>query len=160
MRGGRIPAAPLCLERKFGMKVKDIMHSPAESCDPGTRICDVAGKMNRHDCGIIPIVMDRKVLGVVTDRDIAMRIVAAAREPREMCAMDAMSIRVVTVNENATIEDCCGLMGQHKLRRLPVVDQNDELVGVVSMADIAKNSDPHETGRLMKLISEPEEAVV
>lgn len=142
------------------MKVKDIMHSPVELCDPATRIADVAEKMMRHDCGIIPVVTDRKPIGVITDRDIAMRIVAEARDPRETCAKEIMSTRVVSVRENASMEECCCLMGQHKLRRLLVIDPNDELIGIVSTADIAKNSDPHETGRLMKLISEPEEAVV
>jgi len=141
------------------MKVKDFMNVAVESCDPCTPIAVVAEKMMLHDCGLIPLTKDGKPIGVITDRDIVIRLVAAEREPRETRAGDIMSARVVSIGEGASLEECCGLMGQHKLRRLLVVNNNDELVGLVSTADIARNSDPHDTGRLMKLISEPEEAV-
>ena len=126
------------------MKVSDLMQTLVESCGPEACGVDVAALMGNEDCGLIPVVAGRKPQGVITDRDIAVRVVSAARNPREVVARDVMSTRVVCVSRDATLDECCGLMGQHKLRRLLVVDKDGDLCGVVSTAEIARTSPPQE----------------
>jgi len=78
----------------------------------------------------------RKLLGVVTDRDIVVRAVAAGREVRNVTAGDCMTAPAVTCNENGTLEDCAQAMASHRIRRMPIVDASGELCGIVAQADL------------------------
>jgi CBS domain-containing protein len=113
---------------------------------------DVARMMVEKDCGAIPVVDGgdhaMRVVGVITDRDIAIRAVAAGKDPGQTCVKEAMSHPVATIYRNATLEDCLQLMEQNQVRRMPVVDQSGSLVGIVAQADIARCSD----GKVAELV--------
>src|SRR5262249_6991826 len=121
------------------MRVHEIMSTDLVCCTPDTKLPEVARLMAKHDCGEIPILEQgdgRRPVGVVTDRDITCRVVAAGRNPAELTAADCMSTPVVTVARNTALEDCCQTLEQHQIRRVPVVDERGACCGVVSQADI------------------------
>src|SRR4030095_10384133 len=108
------------------MQVREIMSDHVVCCGPDTSLREVARLMAEHDCGQIPIVGpgdSRKPVGVVTDRDIACRVVAEGRNPLDLAAKDCMSSPVVTVTADAALEDCCRTMEQGQHRRGRVRDE-------------------------------------
>ena len=110
-----------CSRGGLPMHVREIMSADLVSCGPDTPLREVARLMAEHDCGPIPIVSAadrRQPMGVVTDRDIACRVVAKGRNPLDLTAKDCMSSPVVTIAQDAPVEDCCRLMEQHQVRRV------------------------------------------
>jgi CBS domain-containing protein len=140
------------------MTVDSIMTRNPACCTPDTAVRDVARMMRDHDCGEIPLVQnpdEAVLLGVVTDRDIVCRLVASGQNPLELTAQACMSQPVITVKTGATIDECCRLMEAHQIRRIPVVDLNGVICGIVSQADVARNSSRGRTAEVVKEISEP-----
>jgi CBS domain-containing protein len=140
------------------MKVKDIMTQNPACCTADTNLQEVAMLMVEHDCGETPVVEDKKsmkLIGVITDRDITVRSVAEGKNPLEMTAADCMSSPAITVTREDTVEDCCTVMEQNKVRRVPVVDENGICCGIVAQADIAKHVSRQETGDVVKKVSQP-----
>jgi CBS domain-containing protein len=138
------------------MQVREIMSDHLICCTPETSLGDVARLMADHDCGEIPVVGpgdSRKPLGVVTDRDITCRAVAQGRNPLELTAKDCMSAPVVTVTADAALEDCCRVMEQRQVRRVPVVDERGECCGIVSQADIARAASEKVAGHVVREVS-------
>jgi CBS domain-containing protein len=138
------------------MQVREIMSDDLVCCTTETALADVARLMADHDCGEIPIVGpgdSRKPIGVVTDRDITCRAVAQGRNPLELTAKDCMSKPVVTVAVDAPIEECCRVMEQSQIRRVPVVDERGECCGIVSQADIARAVAEKKAGHVVKEVS-------
>ena len=141
------------------MKAQDIMTSDPTCCSPDTKVEDVAKLMAEQDCGEIPVVdSERKVVGVITDRDIACRVVAQSKDPKQTEVRDVMSRPVVTATPETSVEDCCAMMEQHQIRRVPVVDQRGGCCGMVAQADIALRADERETGAVVRDVSRPTEA--
>jgi CBS domain-containing protein len=127
-------------------------------CRPETKLQEVARLMVDCDFGEIPVVdsdSSRKPIGVITDRDITVRAVAQGRNPLELTARDCMSTDPVTTTPDADLEEAANLLGEHQLRRLPVVNERGELCGIVTQADIAKAAPPQETGDLVREVSQP-----
>lgn len=125
-------------------------------CTPDTNLKDVAKLMAEHDCGDIPVIQDgdgRKLIGVITDRDITCRAVAEGRNPLELTAQDCMSKPVVTVTPDTMLEDCCHTMERNQIRRVPVVDARGACCGVVSQADIARVASKARAGQVLREIS-------
>jgi CBS domain-containing protein len=139
------------------MTAKDLMTPDPACCLGDTPIVDAARMMAQRDCGQIPIVegKTRKVVGVVTDRDIVCRTVAKGQNPIDMRVDSVMSSPAITVSETSVAEDVSRVMEQHRIRRVPVVNQNGELSGMVSQADIARHRSSREAGELVKEVSEP-----
>ena len=137
------------------MKVKDVMTPDPTCCTPETPLIDVATLMVDNDCGEIPVVENRIPVGAVTDRDIVCRIVAKGLNPREKSAADCMSTPVVTVTTDTTVEDCCRLMEEKMIRRVPVVDENGACCGIVALADLARKDQNGFAGEVIKGVSEP-----
>jgi CBS domain-containing protein len=138
------------------MQVKDIMTRDPACCTPDTNLQEVARLMVEHDCGGIPVVDDRqsmKPMGIVTDRDICCRTVAEGKNPLEMTAGDCMSSPCVTVTPEMSVEDCCQVMEENKIRRVPVVDERDACCGIVAQADIARHATEQETAEVVKEVS-------
>src|SRR5437870_2982786 len=124
------------------MKVKDIMTSGPACCTPDTNLQSVAKMMLDRNCGEIPVVnneTDLKPVGVITDRDIVCRIVAQGKNPSKVTVKECMSQPCVSVSPETMIEDCCKILEEHQIRRIPVVDERGCCCGIVSQADIAKN---------------------
>jgi CBS domain-containing protein len=109
-----------------------------------------------NDCGQIPVVDDaQRPIGVVTDRDIAVRVVAQGRDSNSACAGDAMSSPVRTVKTDSSLKDAVCAMEADKVRRLPVVDDDGRLAGIVSIADLALAGKDEATAEVVKEVSEP-----
>ena len=138
------------------MTVASVMTKNPACCTPDTSLTEVARLMVEHDCGEIPVVEDktgRKIAGVITDRDIATRIVAKGRNSAEACASDCMTTPCITVTPDTSMEDCCNVMESNKIRRVPVVDDNGGVVGIVSLADIVACASPSTTAAVVKEVS-------
>src|SRR5437773_9067219 len=122
------------------MKIKELMTKNPACCTPDTNLQRVASMMVECNCGEIPVVESQqtmKPVGVVTDRDIACRAVAKGKNPLQMTAKDCMSMPVVTVTPENTVEESLRLMKKHQIRRIPVVDQRGACCGIVAQADLA-----------------------
>ena len=138
------------------MKVKELMTENPETVAPGTYIADVARLMRDLDVGIIPVVNDDELAGVITDRDITIRVTAAGLNPFEVTVQDFISPNPVTVSPGDDIKKARDLMSENQIRRLLVTEGN-KLVGIVSIGDIATKGDDKDaaTGEALEEISEP-----
>jgi len=140
------------------MEVREIMTREPAYCMPDTKLRDVARLMVDQDCGEIPVVdskSSKKPVGVVTDRDITTRVVAAGKNPADLKARDCMSTPVVSITPETDVESCCQVLEQNQVRRVPVVDQRGQLCGIVSQADIAKHASGRDTAEVVRSISRP-----
>jgi CBS domain-containing protein len=123
-------------------------------CDPDTGLQDIARMMLDNDCGAIPVVEQGKPVGIVSDRDIAVRAVAEGRNPLEMTAAEIMSAPVETVTEDTSVDDLFDLMEDKQIRRVVVVDEDGGVCGIVAQADIAEYAGD-EVAEVVQEISEP-----
>lgn len=138
------------------MSVSSVMTDNPACCTPSTLVSDVARMMVDNDCGEIPVVEDlagRRLAGVITDRDIATRVVATGKNSAEARACDCMTTSCVTVSPDTTLEACCELMESNKIRRVPVVDAEGGVVGIVSLADIVRTAATSTTAAVVKEVS-------
>ena len=138
------------------MKASDIMTRNPETVTPGTFIGDVARLMRDLDVGMVPIAQDGKLLGVITDRDITVRVTAAGLNPYESPVQDFMSPNVVKVSPDDDVEQVRQLMADRQIRRVLVVD-GDNVVGVISLGDVSTRdrSEDAAAGAVLEEISEP-----
>ncbi len=118
------------------MKVRDIGVKETYCASPSTSLSEVASMMKKDDIGIVPVCEGKKVLGVITDRDIVIRCVAADVNPKDCNAREFMTAPAKTVSFNTSIEEAAAIMGREQIRRLPVVEEGN-LVGMISLGDIA-----------------------
>jgi len=133
--------------------VRDIMTPDPAWADESATAEEVAQKMREVDAGAIPICNHAgKVIGMVTDRDIAISVVAEGKVPRDFKVGGLAAGHAITVDADASVALALDLMAQHKVRRLPVID-GQSLVGVVSQGDIAVHLDDDSTGKLVEVIS-------
>jgi CBS domain-containing protein len=123
-------------------------------CRRDTPLDEVARLMRDNDCGAIPVVDEHEVVGIITDRDIAVRVVAEGLDPRERTAGDAMTSSVITVAPDEDVERAIQMMEDRQIRRI-VVSDNGSIQGIVAQADIARHMPDRETGELVEEISEP-----
>jgi CBS domain-containing protein len=138
------------------MKVKDVMSKNASCCGRDTSLQDVAAMMVDCDCGEIPVAdAQGRLLGVVTDRDIVCRTVAQGRNPLELIAADVMTSPAITVEPDLTVSDCCDVLERNQIRRVPVVDAGGSCIGIVSLADIAREASGRKTAEVVKEVSKP-----
>jgi CBS domain-containing protein len=122
------------------MIASEIMTTNPECCVPTDSVMTAAQLMKSEDVGPIPIVEDKeeKILtGIVTDRDLAIKVVAEARDPKTTPVEEIMSEGLVTCRENDDVRSVLKLMEENQLRRIPVVDKNDRLQGIIAQADVA-----------------------
>jgi len=138
------------------MDVRSVMTANPACCTANTPLRDVARMMIDHDCGQIPVVDDANApIGVVTDRDIAVRIVAEGRDASTACACDCMTTPVTTISADSSLADCCQTMETNQVRRVPVVAADGSLCGIVSLADVALSGQDRKTAEVVKQVSEP-----
>lgn len=139
--------------------VREVMTRDPVCCTPDARLSQVARMMVEQDCGAIPVVeseRSRKLVGVVTDRDIVCRTVAEEKNPLEMTAESCMSTSVVTIAPEASIKECCQQMEQHQIRRIAVVDQSGSCCGLVAQADLAMKAPKEEAAEVVEEVSQPQ----
>ena len=145
------------LSKEDIVKVRDIMNDNPICCLPDTGLQEVAEMMVEYDCGAIPVVDDpssaRPLLGVITDRDIVCRSIAAGRNPLQMKAKDCMTVPAISVKADDSLEHCTQLMEDNMIRRIPVVDDDGAVCGIVTQAHIAKNTDRDTAGEFLQSVS-------
>jgi len=137
------------------MHVKEIMSTHLRTCPADAGLQEVAAKMVDGDCGAIPVVEGSRIIGVITDRDIVCRAVRMGKNPLELKARDCMTDSCVTINADASIEECLRLMETNQIRRIPVVDAQGACCGMVAQADVANHVGAYETSELIKGVSAP-----
>jgi len=134
------------------------MTKDPECCLPSDTVMQAAQLMKSEDVGPIPIVEskdERKLTGIVTDRDLAIKVVAEARDPKTTQIEEIMSEGLVTCHENDDIQSVLQLMQDNQIRRIPVVDKGDHLVGIIAQADVATRlRSPKAVGKVVEQISE------
>lgn len=138
------------------MQVKDIMTEAPETVSPGTFIGDVALMMRDHDIGIVPVVNNGELMGVITDRDITIRVTASGLNPFEVTVQDFLSPNTVTISPKDDVAKARKLMAQNQIRRL-LVTEGSKLVGILSIGDVATKDSGADaaTGGVLEEISEP-----
>jgi CBS domain-containing protein len=122
------------------MIASEIMTTNPECCLPTDPVMRAAQIMKTEDVGPVPVVEDKdekKLTGIVTDRDLALKVVAEARDAKTTTVEDVMSEGLVTCRENDDVRSVLTLMEENQLRRIPVVDKKDHLVGIIAQADVA-----------------------
>jgi len=138
------------------MNVEEIMTRGVETVDPETTITDAARKMRDLNIGFLPVYAASQIMGVVTDRDIAIRAVAGGLDTLTATVSEIMTAEVVGCFQNQSIEAAAQLMNVNRIRRLIVVDDAKDLVGVVALGDLAIDAlDDEEAGRVLQTISWP-----
>jgi CBS domain-containing protein len=136
------------------MKAKDIMTSDLSVCRPETGLSEVAKMMCEEDCGAIPVVDAKgKPVGVITDRDIACRVVAKGGDALEMRVSDCMTPDPVTASLDASIDEVCDQLEQSQIRRLLIVDEAGACCGIVSQADVALHAGDRKAGEMVREVS-------
>jgi CBS domain-containing protein len=133
--------------------VRDTMTGNPRSINASASVVEAAQLMRQEHIGSLPITDDEQLIGMITDRDIAMRVVAEAADEVKTSVGDVSSRDVITVEPDRDLDEALQLMARHQVRRLPVVE-NGKLVGIVAQADIAL-SENEKTGKLVEAISEP-----
>ena len=135
------------------MQVSECMTRNVEVVDPNTSLRDAARTMARIDAGVLPVGENDRLVGMITDRDIAVRAVAEGHGPDARVA-DVMSPEVKYCFDDADADEVLDNMGQLQLRRMPVVDHDKRLVGIVSIGDLAKEEEG-ESGEALREITQP-----
>ena len=136
--------------------VRDAMTADARSIAASASVVEAARLMREQDIGSLPITDDEQLVGMITDRDIATRVVAEASDPNQTPVGDVYSRDLISVEPDDDLDEALRLMARHQVRRLAVVE-NGELVGIVAQADIALGESEMKTGALLEAISEPTE---
>jgi CBS domain-containing protein len=137
----------------MGKGIREVMTSKVCSIDADKPVAYAAKMMRDEDVGLAPIVEGDRLVGTLTDRDIAIRVVAEGRDPESTSVRDVASTDLVTVDPQQDFEEALRLMAQHQVRRLPVVEEDGRLVGVVAQADVARQADDRQTGEVVERIS-------
>jgi CBS domain-containing protein len=135
------------------MKVKEAMHPGAEWLEASTPLVEVARKMREHDVGAIPIGEKDRLVGMVTDRDITLRAVAESKDAHNLTARDVMSKGIIYCRDTEDVEDATRIMEQKQIRRLPVLDEQKRLVGMLSLGDVAHSAPLHISGETLTAVS-------
>ena len=143
----------------MNLKCSGIMSDNPTACLPSDSVVEAARLMETNDIGPIPIVEDnnsRRLVGILTDRDIATRVVAKGLDPNTSIIQDVMTRDLVTVGPDDDIERAIDAMEEHQVRRIPVVDGSGSLVGIIAQADIAARiKAPKTTAEVVRAISKP-----
>lgn len=140
------------------MTCAEVMTPSPTCCTSQHTAIEAAELMQREDVGLVPVIADdgRKLIGVITDRDIVLKVVAEGRDPRSTAVTEVMSTDVVTCLPQESVETVMEQMASRQIRRIPIVDRDGSIVGIVSQADVATRiANPQETGQVVQAISEP-----
>ena len=139
-------------------KCNEVMTKNPVCCLPNDMVAKVAQLMKSKDIGTVPIVENeqtKKLVGIVTDRDLALKIVAEGRDAKSTKAEEVMTRKVVTCRGEDDVQKALDAMSEHQLRRIPVVDNDNRVIGIIAQADVATRVDqPAKTAEVVKGISQ------
>ena len=138
------------------MDIQQVMTRDPRVCRAGVSVCEAARLMLQEDVGEIPVVDEaRHVIGVITDRDIVLRCVAADINPQQATVEACMTSPALTLADDATLEDCADLMAGQQIRRVPVVDADGVICGIVAQADLEATDARSLKARVAERVSVP-----
>jgi CBS domain-containing protein len=140
------------------MKVGKIMTKRVVCCTGADTVQSAARLMSLRNIGALPVVADehsRRLVGIVTDRDLCCRVLALGRSPKSVTIHEVMTRKPFTVTEEAGLAECEKLMQKNRIRRVPVVDEAGRCVGIVAQADLARWAKPKEVAKTVAIISQP-----
>lgn len=137
------------------MNVSEIMTINVEMCNVNDTISQVSKQMKQLNIGVLPVIENGQIVGVITDRDIIIRGVAQDRNTNQMTAGEAMTPNILSCSEDTDLETAARIMEENKVRRLFVEDSDGRLVGIVSLGDIAVHGDENLSGKILRDVSEP-----
>src|SRR4051794_27782668 len=138
-------------------KVRDVMTTDVDTVNPSTKVGEAARQMRDTNVGSLPVVDRQELVGIVTDRDITIRVAADGINADEVLVKEVMTADPVTVSPDQTVDEASAVMSQHQVRRLPVVD-GGKLVGILALGDVATDpSSQDEAGEALTGISQPSE---
>ena len=138
------------------MKIHEIMSRDPVCCVPGDSAQHVARIMCDHNVGSVPVILDqpsRKLIGMITDRDLCCSIIAAGLDPKTTKVEKVVSSDLVTCRDGENVEECERAMQGHQVRRIPIVDGEGRVIGIVSQADLALKDKPENVSTTVKEIS-------
>lgn len=136
------------------MQVKDVMTRRVEGIQASDNITHAAARMRDFDVGAIPVFEGNRLVGMITDRDICIRVVAASFNPAHTSVGEIMSKDTVTCNEDTNIQDAAKIMENYKIRRLLVKNDKEDIIGIVSLGDLAVHADKKLTAEILTVVSE------
>jgi CBS domain-containing protein len=134
-------------------KISELMSPNPCAIEADKPVAYAARMMKDEDVGLAPIVEGDRLVGTLTDRDIVTRVVAEGRDPQSVAVREVASTDLVTVDPGQELDDALQLMARNQVRRLPVVEEDGRLVGVVSQGDVAREAKDKQTGELVEEIS-------
>ncbi|MDQ4060721.1 MAG: CBS domain-containing protein [Pseudomonadota bacterium] len=140
------------------MKVGDIMTRTVEAVSPDATIQEAATLMAEHDIGAVLVSAEGAPEGILTDRDIILRVVVDGRDPAQVRVREVMSKRLFTCRADDTVDGALRMMRDHQVRRLPVVDDDGQLLGIVALSDLAKAEplpEPEKVVEALREVAEP-----
>jgi len=138
----------------MGKTISELMTKSPRTVTADSTVAEAARAMRDEDAGVIPIVEGERVVGVITDRDIVIRVVADGKDPQATKVTEIASKDLVTIDPQQDLDEALRLMAQHQVRRLPVVEEDGKLVGIVAQADVAKHAGEARMGEVVEKISQ------
>ena len=135
-------------------RIRELMTENPKTVSSDATVVEAARVMRDGDVGLVPVVDGDRLVGTVTDRDIAIRVVAEERDPNTTTVRETASTDPVTIGPEQDLDEALRLMAQHQVRRLPVVEEDGRLVGIVAQADVARHGEDRETGQVVEQISQ------
>ncbi len=127
----------------------------AQSVSPLTPLSEAAKIMAELNVGALPVCENDQLAGIITDRDIVLRAVALGRTPESTTVSDVMSLGIVYIYEDQTPEEAATMMERHQIRRLPVLNRDEHLIGIISLGDLAVETESQVSGEILKEVSSP-----
>jgi CBS domain-containing protein len=141
------------------MLLREMMTANIEEISADATLMQAAQKMKLLDIGAIPVREKDRLVGIITDRDIAVRAVAEGRDPKKMPVREAMSRDICFCYEDESVESAAKLMEEKQVRRLPIFDRRERAIGIVSLGDLAvRNRDDQLSGKVLERVSTPGQA--
>ena len=137
----------------MGKSIRDAMTSNPRGVEMNTPVADAAQLMKTEDVGSLPVLEGDRLVGMVTDRDIVIRVIAEGNDVQSTTVGEIASRELVTVDPQQELDEALRLMAQHQVRRLPVVEEDGKLVGILAQADVAQEGPDAKTGQLVEEIS-------
>jgi CBS domain-containing protein len=138
----------------MSQRIREVMTSNPSTVEPDKNVVEAARIMKQQDAGVVPVTKNGRLTGMVTDRDIAIRVVAEGKDPKSTAVGEVASTKLVTIDPRQDLDEALRLMAKHQVRRLPVVEEDGRLVGVVAQADVAREGHDTQTGQVVQEISQ------
>jgi CBS domain-containing protein len=138
----------------MGQLIREVMTANPSTIEADGFVVEAAKIMKQEDAGVVPVTENGRLIGMVTDRDIAIRVVAEGKDPQSTSVREVASTDLVTIDPQQDLDEALRLMARHQVRRLPVIEEDGRLVGVVAQADVAREGDDTKTGQVVQEISQ------